>query len=663
MEEKSRELELEVEALRAKLAELESSLVISPSPFAPKNVQLEKEILEDSDEEKVDRNLQAKLPPAELPKFYPGEGVEFNAWLRAFQRWMRLTGVNRAPEKVKQDWIIQALDFRKNPLLEEVVLSEKTFAGTILKLQALFPTVENDIGLREKLARIPPLKFEPSPAEVEKLLVEFSSVCARFSEGALGQQEKVLALIGKIPPTMLKQLRAERGNRPLMENFVSLARLLRERAAEDTLERHLYNQQRLGERKAQQLHVLMEEENSQDPPAAKRPRERSFLEEKFSTGENYYSQENFPARPPFQHEKGRGRSPGGFQGSTLEGHRGPRGSQGSNLEGPRGPGGNWGSTLEPQRGQGRGKGSTFEAQGGKGRTKGSTFGGQKGQGLNLGKGKSKGGTFGKGSLEGTTSKPQFKAIIQCKYCYKVGHYEDDCWQKQKYERRKTKEDNPQETSSQEVFENRRKRKHENISFMKGMSSTLYLDFNVGDYPYEAVVDTGATCSALSSRMVDFEEVDTNYSTPVRLGNGDVIYSLGTTTLEVPLGRNIIPQTMMVLETDAFDCVLGMDFLNQPGVQGLMFRPARIVVNDDEVELREDSGSSLNYMFRMFHTESYKLSPEYRHNAIEKLGLNRSQVKVDLFATRKNAQELLFCTKENSAWQYDWSKLVEKDEEI
>jgi hypothetical protein len=45
----------------------------------------------------------------------------------------------------------------------------------------------------------------------------------------------------------------------------------------------------------------------------------------------------------------------------------------------------------------------------------------------------------------------------------------------------------------------------------------------------------------------------------------------------------------------------------------------------------------------------------------KLNINASQVHIDLFATRYNKQENLYCSAKNSTCWYDKSKLPEGDE--
>ena len=53
-----------------------------------------------------------------------------------------------------------------------------------------------------------------------------------------------------------------------------------------------------------------------------------------------------------------------------------------------------------------------------------------------------------------------------------------------------------------------------------------------------------------------------------------------------------------------------------------------------------------------------LCPLQRGKGLDSLQIPRNQVGVDLFASEENAQESLFCTKENSAYLFHWGDLAE-----
>ena len=63
----------------------------------------------------------------------------------------------------------------------------------------------------------------------------------------------------------------------------------------------------------------------------------------------------------------------------------------------------------------------------------------------------------------------------------------------------------------------------------------------------------------------------------------------------------------------------------------------------------------SYRFR-----GYKMDPSVREKMMGELGVPRSLVKVDLFASQSDAQKDLFMTESDSAWFYDWGNFVKRD---
>ena len=79
------------------------------------------------------------------------------------------------------------------------------------------------------------------------------------------------------------------------------------------------------------------------------------------------------------------------------------------------------------------------------------------------------------------------------------------------------------------------------------------------------------------------------------------------------------------------------------------------MQNQEFPLREEGARSR--VFRNFPCEDYKLKSDIRASALEKLGVLPSSIDVDLFASAKNKQEPLFCSKGNSCWSYHWGRLT------
>ena len=178
---------------------------------------------------------------------------------------------------------------------------------------------------------------------------------------------------------------------------------------------------------------------------------------------------------------------------------------------------------------------------------------------------------------------------------------------------------------------------------------------------KAIIDTGATCSAISSNFVRGKVIDCHDAIPVKVGNGEIIHALGSTTMDIEIGNTRINQRMLVLDTDAFDCILGLDFMQHPEINGILMRPPRLMVNNQEVPLHQDCLANCVRIL-LFRTENYKLLPYIRNEVFSQLGINSLDVIVDLFASRENNQEALFCSKSNSAWSYDWGKLHKSDKD-
>ena len=119
----------------------------------------------------------------------------------------------------------------------------------------------------------------------------------------------------------------------------------------------------------------------------------------------------------------------------------------------------------------------------------------------------------------------------------------------------------------------------------------------------------------------------------------------------------------VVDTTAFDCILGTDLLNSGRINGILLKPPRLVVNNQEYPLREEEGCHLHRLNRIFTTEDYKLRTDMRLAALRKMEIDPRQIKINLFATKNNAHEALFCTKNNSAWKYNWRNLMQEPNEF
>ena len=80
---------------------------------------------------------------------------------------------------------------------------------------------------------------------------------------------------------------------------------------------------------------------------------------------------------------------------------------------------------------------------------------------------------------------------------------------------------------------------------------------IGDQVFRAVLDTGATLSIVARRLLKtFKKTKT---VGIRVGEGGTIHSLGGVDVTICLGDETVTQHCRVLDTDAFDIVIGTDF--------------------------------------------------------------------------------------------------------
>ena len=75
-----------------------------------------------------------------------------------------------------------------------------------------------------------------------------------------------------------------------------------------------------------------------------------------------------------------------------------------------------------------------------------------------------------------------------------------------------------------------------------------------------MVDTGTTLSIVARRLLGtFKKTKT---VAIRVGDGRTIHSLGGVDVTICLGDETVAQHCTVLDTDAFDIVIGNDFLRR-----------------------------------------------------------------------------------------------------
>jgi hypothetical protein len=139
------------------------------------------------------------------------------------------------------DWVIQCSTPKVRHLLDKVAESHPTWEEFLDNLNGLFPKLETDFSLEEKLQKLALLSKDPTPTQLEVMLLEIESLMARMTPESLSQQEKLLLLMQKLHPELWRQLRERREWRPRTETYTDLKELLREKAKDDFIEKQLFH--------------------------------------------------------------------------------------------------------------------------------------------------------------------------------------------------------------------------------------------------------------------------------------------------------------------------------------------------------------------------------------------------------------------------------------
>ena len=187
---------------------------------------------------------------------------------------------------------------------------------------------------------------------------------------------------------------------------------------------------------------------------------------------------------------------------------------------------------------------------------------------------------------------------------------------------------------------------------------------IGDQGFRAVLDTGATLSIVPWRLLKtFKKTKT---VAMRVGDGRTIHSFGGLDVTICLGDETVTQHCRVVDTDAFDIVIGTDFLRRnPKVKRLSLqRPYSLHCDFDsglfsvplEVLGRNESG--LRYASKTnYRTENYKLARHALENELAALQVNLDEIQVELFASQKQHIMQLYCSKHlNNAFRFLWKAM-------
>ena len=187
---------------------------------------------------------------------------------------------------------------------------------------------------------------------------------------------------------------------------------------------------------------------------------------------------------------------------------------------------------------------------------------------------------------------------------------------------------------------------------------------IGYQVFRAVLDTGATLSIVAQRLLkSFQKTKT---VAIGVGDGRTFHSFGGVDVTFCLGDETVTQHCIVLDTDAFDIVIGTDLLRRnPQVKTLSLQRPYSLHCDFGSGLfsvplglsgRKESG--LRYAAKTnYCTENYQLARHVLENALAALQVSLDEIQVELFASQQQHIMQLHCSKDfNNAFRSFWKAM-------
>ena len=156
---------------------------------------------------------------------------------------------------------------------------------------------------------------------------------------------------------------------------------------------------------------------------------------------------------------------------------------------------------------------------------------------------------------------------------------------------------------------------------------------------------------------------------IRMGDGHVVHSCGDCEVEVPMGSRTIAHRFYVMDTAAFNFVLGTHvFVQHSQIQSRTLQVPYLLYldhgNGRESVPVEQSKYTLSYlrgsneeplnMMAPSKTEDYQPFGEVLDQGLKELGYSREDLSVELFASDKQHVLDLYCSKgKNCCYKFYW----------
>ena len=199
---------------------------------------------------------------------------------------------------------------------------------------------------------------------------------------------------------------------------------------------------------------------------------------------------------------------------------------------------------------------------------------------------------------------------------------------------------------------------------------FWVRIRLGGRKYLGVLDTGATISIAAKKILPSGDLKNILPTAaIRMGDGHVVHICGDCEVEVPMGSGSIAHRFYVMDTEAFDFVLGTDFFVEHSQILSLTLQAPYVLQVDHgdgwesvpLEQSEHTSSYLRVckrepstMMVASKTEDYQLLGDVLDQGLRELGHSREDLNVELFASDKQHVLDLYCSKgKNCCYKFYW----------
>ena len=199
---------------------------------------------------------------------------------------------------------------------------------------------------------------------------------------------------------------------------------------------------------------------------------------------------------------------------------------------------------------------------------------------------------------------------------------------------------------------------------------FWVRIRLGGREYLGVLDTGATISIVAKKTLPCGSLKNTMTTAaIRMGDGHVVHSCGDCEVEVPMGSRTIAHRFYVMDTEAFNFVLGTDFFVQHSqIQSLTLQAPYLLYVDHgngreavPLEQLEYASSYLRVskeepsnMMVASKPEDYQLLGEVLDQGLKELGYSREDLSMELFASDKQHVLDLYCSKgKDCCYEFYW----------